>query len=92
MTCWEGPPTLKMQGMSFLVAWITSDAKTELTEKSSSLEANKQVSGHTGSRRFHKVLEGSTRFQKVPQEIQSSCKRFWKCFGPSRSLLRSLTL
>lgn len=31
-------PTLKMQGISFLVAWITSDAKTELTEKSSSLK------------------------------------------------------
>lgn len=33
-----GSPTLKMQGMSFLVAWITSDAKTELTENSSSLK------------------------------------------------------
>lgn len=27
-----------MQGMSFLVAWITSDANTELTDKSSSLK------------------------------------------------------
>lgn len=40
MSCWKAPLTLKMQGMSFLVAWITSDARTELTEKSSSLEAN----------------------------------------------------
>lgn len=31
-----------MQGMSFLVAWITSDARTELTEKSSSLEGKKK--------------------------------------------------
>ncbi len=30
--------TLKIQGMSFLFAWMTSDAKTELTEKSSSLK------------------------------------------------------
>lgn len=32
-----------MQGTSFLVAWITSEARTELTEKASSLE-------HTGTR------------------------------------------
>lgn len=31
------PSTLKMQGMSFLVAWITSEAITELTDRSSSL-------------------------------------------------------
>lgn len=30
--------TLKMQGTSFLVAWMTSEASTELTEKASSLE------------------------------------------------------
>lgn len=34
----EGFPTLKMQGMSFLVAWMTSEANTELTDKSSSLK------------------------------------------------------
>lgn len=33
-----GPATLKMQGTSFLVAWMTSEASTELTEKASSLE------------------------------------------------------
>lgn len=27
-----------MQGISFLLAWITSDSKTELTENSSSLK------------------------------------------------------
>ena len=41
-----GFPTLKMQGMSFLVAWITSDAKTELTENSSSLENTGQFVGY----------------------------------------------
>lgn len=38
----RGSPTLKMQGMSFLVAWITSDAKTELTENSSSLKQKQE--------------------------------------------------
>lgn len=32
-----------MQGMSLLVAWITSDAKTELTENSSSLKQKLHV-------------------------------------------------
>lgn len=82
MKWWKGPLTLKMQGMSFLVAWITSDAKTELTEKSSSLEAN------TGRSVGTQVPQGSTRFHKVPD----GSRRFWKSLRPSRSLVRSLTL
>lgn len=37
-----------MQGMSFLVAWMTSEARTELTEKASSLEhrQDRGTSGH----------------------------------------------
>lgn len=72
MKWWKGPLTLKMQGMSFLVAWITSDAKTELTEKSSSLEANTGRSVQTqvpqGSTRFHKVLEELKTFKKPCEE------------------------
>lgn len=37
--------TLKMQGTSFLVAWMTSEASTELTEKASSLEHRQAQSG-----------------------------------------------
>lgn len=55
-----------MQGMSFLVAWITSDAKTELTEKSSSLEAN------TGRSVDTQVQEGSRRFWKSFRRFRKS--------------------
>lgn len=44
-TLCRGELTLNMQGMSLRLAWMTSEARTELTENSSSLQNRHQLSG-----------------------------------------------
>lgn len=46
MACGGGAGlTLNMQGMSLRLAWMTSEARTELTENSSSLEDESETAG-----------------------------------------------
>lgn len=54
------PRTRNMHGTSFLLAWMTSEAKTELTENSSSLnkqeERESEMSDKTNTKRKKKDL------------------------------------
>lgn len=64
--------TLNMQGTSLLVAWITSDTRTELTEKASSLE-HTPPQGRSGQNLA--VLAASSCYS--PEIQHQTCNHTW---------------